>query len=216
MLADHLLIDLDGTLVDSRQAIAEAWSNWARQYGISDDAVRAALGGTSSDTLAKLVTATQLSEALSLITKLELETSIDVKASPGASEFISSIPPNKWSLVTSSRMTVARARMARAGLPLPRIVVCSDDYSRGKPDPEPYLVAIKRVGLRSTDLLAIEDSTIGITSAKSAQLRVIATAACSDSRDLEQASSIVSDLSKVFVSTVNATLLIRTEELQWH
>jgi beta-phosphoglucomutase len=51
-------------------------------------------------------------------------------------------------------------------------LVAADDVARTKPDPEPYLLAAKRLGVRPPDCVAIEDSPAGIASAVGAGLRV--------------------------------------------
>jgi hypothetical protein len=50
-----LLFDLDGTLIDSAPAIADAWSQWSHEVGVSGPDLERALGGTSRDTIKALV-----------------------------------------------------------------------------------------------------------------------------------------------------------------
>ena len=54
------------------------------------------------------------------------------------------------------------------------VVVTGDEVSRGKPDPEAYLLAAERLGLRPADCLAIEDSVPGTASARAAGVPVLA------------------------------------------
>ncbi|MEK7470214.1 MAG: HAD family phosphatase [Planctomycetota bacterium] len=53
-------------------------------------------------------------------------------------------------------------------------VVSIDDVSKGKPDPEPFLKAARQLGVPPAGCVAIEDSPGGVTSAKSAGMRVVA------------------------------------------
>ena len=53
------------------------------------------------------------------------------------------------------------------------LVVSQDDVTRGKPDPEPYLVAARELGVTGADLLVLEDTDVGVASAKSAGARVV-------------------------------------------
>jgi beta-phosphoglucomutase len=53
------------------------------------------------------------------------------------------------------------------------LVVSQDDVTRGKPDPEPYLIAAERLGVTGADLLVLEDTDVGVASAKSAGARVV-------------------------------------------
>ena len=52
-------------------------------------------------------------------------------------------------------------------------VVAQGDYKRGKPEPDPYLVAADRLGIAATDCLALEDSHNGIRSASSAGMMAV-------------------------------------------
>ena len=53
------------------------------------------------------------------------------------------------------------------------IVVSLDDVSRGKPDPEPYLLAAERLGLDPEQLLVFEDTAVGVAAAKAAGAYVV-------------------------------------------
>jgi HAD superfamily hydrolase (TIGR01509 family) len=47
-------------------------------------------------------------------------------------------------------------------------LVCAGDYTRSKPDPEPFLIAAKRLGVRPEDCLVFEDTEMGIQAATAA------------------------------------------------
>jgi beta-phosphoglucomutase len=53
------------------------------------------------------------------------------------------------------------------------VVVSLDDVSRGKPDPEPYLLAAERLGLPPGELLVFEDTAVGVAAAKTAGAYVV-------------------------------------------
>jgi beta-phosphoglucomutase len=53
------------------------------------------------------------------------------------------------------------------------LVLCQDDVTRGKPDPQPYLLAAERLGFPPEELLVFEDTDVGVASAKSAGARVV-------------------------------------------
>ena len=52
-------------------------------------------------------------------------------------------------------------------------IVTKEDYSKRKPDPEPYLITAQKLGIRPEDCLVIEDSEIGLKSASSAGMKCI-------------------------------------------
>jgi len=53
------------------------------------------------------------------------------------------------------------------------LVLTQDDVTRGKPDPQPYLLAAERLGLPPQELLVFEDTDVGVASAKAAGARVV-------------------------------------------
>ena len=53
------------------------------------------------------------------------------------------------------------------------LVLSQDDVTRGKPDPQPYLLAAERLGLSPDELLVFEDTDVGVASAKAAGARVV-------------------------------------------
>jgi beta-phosphoglucomutase len=58
-------------------------------------------------------------------------------------------------------------------LDLFRIVVAQDDVTRGKPDPQPYLLAAERLELDPSDLVVFEDTDVGVASARAAGAYVV-------------------------------------------
>jgi beta-phosphoglucomutase len=58
-------------------------------------------------------------------------------------------------------------------LDLFRVVVAQDDVTRGKPDPQPYLLAAERLGLEPGDLVVFEDTDVGVASARAAGAYVV-------------------------------------------
>jgi len=57
--------------------------------------------------------------------------------------------------------------------PLLQAVVTADDVTQGKPDPEGYLIALDRLGVRGPDALAFEDTHLGVMAAIAAGMRCV-------------------------------------------
>jgi HAD superfamily hydrolase (TIGR01509 family) len=53
------------------------------------------------------------------------------------------------------------------------VVLSQDDVTRGKPDPQPYLLAAERLRIDPAELLVFEDTDVGVASAKAAGARVV-------------------------------------------
>jgi HAD superfamily hydrolase (TIGR01509 family) len=98
-----------------------------------------------------------------------------VPVQPGARELLASVARAGLprALVTSSERSFMDAVLASTGLRFD-VLVCAEDVTATKPDPEPYLLAAKLVGVHPGDCFALEDSPNGVASAEAAGCRVFA------------------------------------------
>jgi len=98
-----------------------------------------------------------------------------VSVMPGAAALVAEVAASglRYALVTSSQHGFVDAVLARTGLRFP-VLVCGNDVRRGKPDPEPYLLAARRLGVDPARCLVLEDSVAGITAAEAAGCFVVA------------------------------------------
>jgi beta-phosphoglucomutase len=78
-----------------------------------------------------------------------------------------------------------------ADLDVFEVIVSAEDVTRGKPDPEGYLLALQRLGLQAADAVAIEDTPPGIAAAKAAGLSCVAVLGTAPRERLGQADEIV-------------------------
>jgi sugar-phosphatase len=120
------------------------------------------------DTVAMLVPEAQRAEQLALIDRYEIEDAATVRAIAGAWDLLSSLPGDRWAVVTSGRAELARARLRAAGLPCPEALVTADDVAQGKPDPEGYRKAAERLGIEAKEAVVVEDMPVGIRAARAA------------------------------------------------
>ena len=172
LTAPGLLFDSDGVLVDSDTAVVTAWTQLAERYGLDTPAVIERVHGRPArQTIADFLAEEHREEALALINHLELTAMEGVRAMPGAVECVSGLDPARWAVVTSGFGELARARLAAAGIPVPPVVVTADDIERGKPHPDPYVVAAERLGRRPSECVVFEDAVAGVEAARAAGVR---------------------------------------------
>jgi sugar-phosphatase len=164
-----ILFDSDGVLVDSDAGVEQAWSQWARHYGLDPASVLSKVHGhPARQTVAELIPAEDRSAALALINRLELEVAGSVRALPGAVDLLSALPGGTWAVVTSGTGALARARLEAAGLPPAAHLVTADDVVRGKPAPDPYQAGAHALGIVPRSCVVFEDAAVGITAARAA------------------------------------------------
>jgi sugar-phosphatase len=172
---DALLFDLDGVLIDSSPCITRHWRGWALQHGLDLAAImEVAHGMRTVETMRLVAPHLDLEAEAARFTAAEVADTGGVVPITGASELLRMVPGDAWAVVTSASKDLAKARLRRAGLPLPRVFVTADDVAKGKPAPEPYLLAAKRMGLATGQCVVLEDSPAGIEAAQAAGMRVIA------------------------------------------
>ena len=94
-------------------------------------------------------------------------------AVPGAREAVEALGDYPWAIVTSAWRTLAEARVAAAGLPLPRVIVPVDEVGNGKPDPEGFLRAAEQLGVAPQDCLVFEDTRPGIEAGLNGGMQVV-------------------------------------------
>jgi sugar-phosphatase len=172
---DGLLLDCDGVLVDSHNAAAVAWNLWAKRWAPGFDFHRDVEHGRRiADLVAELVSApSDVAAATAALTQQELDHAAEVVPIPGARRLLESIPLRSWAVVTSGGRAIATARMASAGLAVADILVTGDDVERGKPFPDPYLLAAQRLGVPPQRCAVFEDAPAGITAARAAGVATI-------------------------------------------
>ena len=172
---DGLLLDCDGVLVDSHNAAAVAWNQWARRWAPGFDFHRDIEHGRRiRDVVAELIsTPSDVEAATAELIQLEVDNAADVVPIPGARELLASIPAGRWAVVTSGGRAIATARMASAGLAPAQVLVTGEDVDRGKPFPDPYLLAAERLGLPPERCAVFEDAPAGIAAARAAGVETI-------------------------------------------
>jgi sugar-phosphatase len=170
---DAILADLDGTLVDSVASSARAWGAFARRRGLDEEEThRFAMGRPTRETIAQLVPEGERDAEQARLDRDEVEDAGSVVAYPGAAELLAG--PLPVAVVTSGSTELARARLRGAGLAVPETMITADSITRGKPDPEPFLLGARALGIEPGRCLALEDAPSGIESARAAGIPVVA------------------------------------------
>jgi HAD superfamily hydrolase (TIGR01509 family) len=178
-----VVFDLDGVLVDSEAAWDTARRELVREQGgrWKDSATRDMLGMSSpewSRYVANELGVDLPPEAISarVLDQLLEQYRRQLPLIPGATEAVKRLAA-KWplGLASSSNREAIDLVLAEAGLDRYfEVSVSSEEVGAGKPAPDVYLEAARRLHASPVDCAAIEDSENGIRSARTAAMRVIA------------------------------------------
>lgn len=181
---EAVVLDLDGTLLDTERLVDEVVAAVLRRHGCTlDPELAASLRGQRPlDACAAVVAARALAvtpEALHAETDAALSRRwAEASLLPGTERLIRHLRAHgvRLALCTSTSRAVLALKAVRLGSLVDAFeaVVCGDDCALGKPHPEPYVRAAAALGLPPERCLAVEDATSGVLSARSAGCCVLA------------------------------------------
>ena len=197
--AQALLVDLDGTLVDSSAPVSRAWTAFAKRHGLDpDDVLVFAQGRPSSETVRLLAPDADHAAEAALVEQAETTDTDGIIALPGAGDLLSC--GYRLAIVTSCSSQLADVRLLAAGLPRPEVVISSSMVTQGKPDPEGFLLGARRLNMTAARSAVLEDSPIGIDAGRAAGARVIALRTTHDDDALAHADAIIDSLAALLTN----------------
>ncbi|MFZ3469164.1 HAD-IA family hydrolase [Streptomyces sp. 4.24] len=212
-LFDALLFDNDGTLVSSMESVHRCWTLWAGEFGIAEEAFGAVAlhGRPAAEIIADLLPEGVRARALARIEALEIEdVAGGVVVLPGTKDLLSALPAGRWAVVTSATRPLAEARLREAGIECAELVA-ADDITRGKPDPEPFLLAAARLGVDPARCAVFEDAPAGLAAGRAAGMTTVALTTTHAAAELD-ADVVVGDLSAVSVLVGAEGMTIETDD----
>ena len=182
-MIEAVIFDLDGVLLDSEQVWDEAREQLAKERGgrWHEHAQRDMMGMSSPEWSRYMHDVIGLPEPPEEISREVVERMAKLYREhlpvvPGAREAVERLAA-RWplGLASSSNRELIDLALELLGVKhLFKAAVSSEEVARGKPAPDVYLEAARRLGVAPTHAAAIEDSENGIRAAKAAGIRVIA------------------------------------------
>ena len=199
-----VLFDLDGVIVDSRPYHLAAWHRWARDegiqhapdyftqtFGLRNDAI---IGGLipdlAPDRLAEL--AARKEQLFREAARGHLETL------PGVRALVDVLDEQRVRRAVVTSTPRANLEMILESLALTgfEALVAEEDASRGKPDPEGFLVAAQRLDVAAERCVVIEDAPAGLRAARAGGMRAIGVTTTHPAADLGDADLVVGSLAE--------------------
>ncbi len=177
------LFDLDGTLIDSMPHHQEAWARWHAEHGLErpdDDFFAATAGRTNVEILRDRLPAlgdaehAELGDAKDAIYR-DLA-AVSLRLIPGAEGFLHRARAAGLRLAVCTASTPLNMRMAFDRFPIERwvdTVTSPSDGLRGKPHPDIFLEAARRLGVEPRDCIVFEDAPLGVEAARRAGMAAV-------------------------------------------
>lgn len=199
LVADALLVDLDGVLADSTAVVESAWGQWADEAGVGHDQLVDLHGIPAAQSMARLRPDLDPQTQALRLEELELAQNDRVEIVAGARRFVASLDAGTWAIVTSGTRELASRRLDKIGITPPAVFVTADDVDRGKPDPAPYRLAAQRLGMDPSRCVVVEDAPAGIEAGAGAGAAVVGVATTHEPATLAAASRVVADTGDLIV-----------------
>ncbi|BDZ38999.1 HAD-IA family hydrolase [Microbacterium suwonense] len=160
--ARAVLLDMDGTLVDSTAVVERLWLEWAQPHGLDPQRVLQVVHGRQGhQSMAILLP--ERDHAINLAENAEMlareAADVDgVVAIGGAQQLLSALERHPHAIVTSANVALMTARMEAAGLAVPDLTITAESVTASKPHPEGFLKAASLLGVEPADCVVFEDS----------------------------------------------------------
>lgn len=177
-----VIFDMDGLMVDTEPLYQVSWQQAAQELGYEiDDVLYARFVGRPTSACERILLDTfgssfplpAFQSRWPSLWRAEVER-VGVALKPGLREILDVVRARRLpaAVATSSEAEFADLTLTRAGLRHEfDVVVTGDQVSRGKPAPDIYLEAAKRLGLPAKQCVAFEDSEAGIIAVRDAGMR---------------------------------------------
>jgi beta-phosphoglucomutase family hydrolase len=196
-----VIFDMDGTLLESTEADYRAWEKVFKSYNQELPFERYApmLGVKSADVIRNEIGFAD-EQDVERILKEKFDYFIDyisenpIKPVFAAETFLKSLAqyPIKVALATSSRKEKMQMVLQQLNfLQYFDAIVTGNEVTHGKPAPDIFLLAAKRLGVDPTDCMVIEDGPIGVAAAKRANMKCVAITETHDAAKLSEADLII-------------------------
>ena len=182
-MIEAVVFDLDGVIVDSEQVWDDVREQLAKERGgrWHEGAQAAMMGMSSTEWSAYMHDEIGLSESPEEINAEVVRRMLEryrerLPLIPGAVDAIRRLAPHfRLAVASSSNRSLIETVLREAGVAdLFEVVVSSEEVAAGKPAPDVYLEALRRLEVEPATAAAIEDSANGIRAAHAAGMRVVA------------------------------------------
>ncbi|KAJ3524219.1 hypothetical protein NMY22_g11103 [Coprinellus aureogranulatus] len=233
LVADAILFDMDGTLVDSTAGVEGAWHEFSKTYpGINvTDILSSAHGVRTVDNLRNycgiqdpelLEKEAERFEQAIVTTASQPNGRSGIVLLPGVADvmkeasFLESrryLPSPLWAICTSATRAYASQALAVAGVPVPDVFVAAEDVKQGKPYPDPYLLGAEKCRVDPKKCVVFEDAPSGVRSGRAAGCKTIALLTTHSREQIEAAQPdyIIKDMAQVSIRCLPKGVEIRIE-----
>ena len=205
---------MDGTIVNSLPFHKLAWIETFAKRGkdFTDDDFKWANGRRNDEIIPHFMGQNMSAKEVNIIANEKEATyrrfvKDDIKALPGAVELIKSLATAKIQLALVSSTPKENIELITEILGIKKyfsLFINGDDVKEGKPSPQAFLLAAKKLGVAPKNCVVMEDAVVGVQAAKRAGMYCIAIANTYPRENISEADIVVDSLEEITVKTIEA------------
>lgn len=203
-----VIFDMDGVIVDNAEFHKKAWREFCEKYGkhLSEDEMRSHIYGRTNRNTLKYIFDRKMSD-LEIVEYGEEKERIYralyaplLKTTPHLIDFLKLLQENKITTIIATSADKPNIDFVLDGLEIRKYfsnITDASEVKNGKPNPEVYLLAAKKIGFDPNCCIVIEDSVSGVRAGKAAGMKVIAITTTHTKNELGEADLIINDFSEL-------------------
>ncbi|UCB42213.1 MAG: HAD family phosphatase [Dehalococcoidales bacterium] len=208
--------DMDGVIVDTAPYHEEAWRETFQKRGVefTDEDFRRSFGQRNDTIISGVLGNTPSRKTIDVIandkeTNFRRKIRQRIEPLPGVIQLLSALAAGgfRQALATSAPLQNVRQIIKDLGIEgYFGGIVTEKDVTEGKPGPQGFLLAARKLGVEPEDCIIIEDAVVGVTAAKRAGMDCVAVTNTHRRSRLREADLIVDSLEDVTVTDLEALL----------
>lgn len=205
-----VIFDMDGLIIDSEPIQSEAFSQVIKAYGktpiLNKNGLVMITGIRADDNWKIIKEKYQIDEDISILRDKRRIVYINLlknnlKAMPGLYNLLTLLQNKQIKMALVSSSTLPNILFVLEGLKIKEyfeIIISGDDVTKGKPDPECFILGSKRLDVKPENCLVLEDAESGVIAGKAAGMKVIAVPnQYTKNHDFSLADKVVDSLEKI-------------------
>ncbi|CAK7228940.1 DL-glycerol-3-phosphatase [Sporothrix bragantina] len=208
---DGFLFDMDGTIIDSTDAVVKHWHTVGNEIGVDPEVILETSHGRRSIDILKILAPEKANweYVCDMEGRLPKLYGADAVEIPGARTLLDELRAQNapWAIVTSGTQPLVNGWLGVLDLPKPEHLISAESVANGKPDPTCYNLGREALELTGDhNVLVLEDSPAGIQAGKDAGCKVLGLVTSHTAEQVAKAEPdwIVQDLTSVRVVSIEA------------
>ena len=211
-----IIFDLDGTLVDSLPYHHESWRIFFKNNNLEEhdfsEVLKEYKGGGTLELMTSVFGDMYTKDELKKMTDDKEIIFRDIYKSKiypieGLKQFLDNLKENNISLAIGSNAIRKNVLMTIEELSITNYfssIICGDEVSRGKPDPEMFVKTLSNLNVSRDECIIFEDSIEGIKAAKNADIKVIGVTSSQSSEKLKSVGAFktIDDYTKISLDNI--------------